>query len=296
MRGLRAVGVLVLALLAVGAGFVVAAALDIGDRSPSPSVPRPTRSPLAKAVGRRAPPSSRAGRAGHRSAHARRGSGRAPATTPAIVTGGTPRRRLIALTFDDGPGPYTARIIAELSRLHVPATFFVVGQQLVDFATEARAELAHGFVIGDHTENHAWLVRLNAAGQYAQIDTALLRLRHLRIPRPTLFRPPYGSMNRITFQVTARLHLTAVLWSVDPSDWARPGTTRIVARVLAHARPGAIVLLHDGGGDRSETVAALPIIVRDLRARGYTLVTVPRLIALDPPPAHPHLPSFVSDR
>ena len=83
-----------------------------------------------------------------------------------------------------------------------------------------------------------------------------------------------------------------VLWSVDPSDWRRPGTGAIVSNVLRNSRPGAVVIMHDGGGDRSQTVAALPAIINGLRKRHYGLVTVPRLLTLDPPPRHqtpPHL-------
>ena len=89
-----------------------------------------------------------------------------------FVTAGSRRRRVLALTFDDGPSPYTPEIVRILVRMHAPATFFVVGQQLGVFPAAFRDELAHGFVIGDHTENHAWLVRLSAAGQSAQIRGA----------------------------------------------------------------------------------------------------------------------------
>ena len=282
-----------MALIALGAGFGAAAAV-VGMASPGPAHRAPRAPGTLRSARRR--PRHRPPRARRAHRPGRPAAATLPAHLPPAITSGTGRRRVIALTFDDGPGPYTAQVIAELTRLRVPATFFDVGQQLVDFGGELRAELAHGFVVGDHTENHAWLVRLGAAEQYAQIDTALLRLRHLGVPRPRLFRPPYGSMNRITFRVLAALHLTAVLWSDDPADWARPGTAAIIARVVARARPGAIVLLHDGGGDRSETVAALPASLARLRRSGYTFVTVPRLLQLDPPPAHPHLPSFVSDR
>jgi peptidoglycan/xylan/chitin deacetylase (PgdA/CDA1 family) len=86
-----------------------------------------------------------------------------------------------------------------------------------------------------------------------------------------------------------RLGMLMVLWSIDPSDWRRPGVKAIVSNVLLNARPGAIVIMHDGGGDRSQTVDALPAIIRGLRRRGYGLVTVPELIVLDPPPRHQRL-------
>jgi len=232
----------------------------------------------------------------HRSrAHAQPGSGsraarladqtisRVLAYTP-FVRAGVPRRRVIALTFDDGPSPYTPEIVRVLTRMHVPATFFVVGQQLNYFAAGLRDELRHGFVIGDHTENHPPMNRLSAAAQYGQVDDVARRIHHLGAPFPRLFRPPYGLYNANTMKTLRRLHMLMVMWSVDPADWLRPGTLTIVQRVLEAARPGTIVELHDGGGDRSQTAAALPAIIRGLRRRHYQLVTMPQLLKADPPP------------
>ena len=209
-----------------------------------------------------------------------------------FIANGTHRRRAIALTFDDGPGPYTPAILRILDRMHAPATFFVVGQELHDFAGALRSEIKHGFVIGDHTQNHAWLIHLNHYGQESQIDAVSRELVRYGEPAPHLFRPPYGAFNAVTMTTLRRRHMLMVLWSIDPSDWRRPGTGAIVSNVLAHSRPGAVVIMHDGGGDRSQTVAALPAIINGLRKRHYGLVTVPRLLALDPPPRHqraPHL-------
>lgn len=200
------------------------------------------------------------------------------------VAGGLPRQRMIALTFDDGPSPYTAAIVAELVRLNVPATFFVVGQQLRYFSAGLRDEIRHGFVIGDHTENHPPLSVLSPALQYFQIHTDAQQISHFGAPFPRLFRPPYALYDAQTFAILHRLKMLMVMWSVDPRDWARPGTEVIVRRVLAAARPGAIVELHDGGGNRSETLAALPGIVAGLRRRHYQFGTVPQLLAVDPPP------------
>ncbi len=207
-----------------------------------------------------------------------------------FVAAGTNRRRLIALTFDDGPSPYTPAIVRVLSRMHVPATFFVVGQQLNYFSAALRDELKHGFQIGDHTENHAWLIRLSAADQRGQVRTAAVRIERQGAPSPRLFRPPYGAFNAQTFAVLRQMHMLMVLWSIDPGDWRRPGTGAIVGNVLDHSRPGAIVIMHDGGGDRSQTVAALPKIITGLRRRHYQLVSVPELLRLDPPPRHQKVP------
>ncbi len=209
--------------------------------------------------------------------------------TPFIALG-TPHKRAIALTFDDGPGPYTREIVRILVRMRVAATFFVVGQQLDNFSSGLRDELRHGFVIGDHTENHPLLSRLSRRLQYGQIRDDALRLRGLGAPWPRLFRPPYGIYTRATIGILRRMRMLMVQWSVDPQDYRRPGAGAIVSGVLSHARPGAIVLLHDGGGDRSQDVAALPTMIRGLRRMHYRLVTVPRLLAVDPPPRHQKLP------
>ena len=209
-----------------------------------------------------------------------------------VITAGSARRREVALTFDDGPSPYTAMILRVLARKHVPATFFIVGSQLTRFSRELRAELHRRETIGDHTESHAWLPHLSPAQQAHEIIDAGLRVRHDGGAFPRLFRPPYGVFNPTTLRVLRRARMLMVLWSVDPGDWRRPGAKAIVATVLAKTRPGAIVILHDGGGYRNQTVAALPSIIDGLRRRHYRLVSVPRLLMDDPPPRHQHLPRF----
>jgi peptidoglycan/xylan/chitin deacetylase (PgdA/CDA1 family) len=196
----------------------------------------------------------------------------------------------MALTFDDGPSPYTPEIVRILVRMHVPATFFVVGQQLSVFPSALRDEVSHGFEVGDHTQNHAWLAHLSSAGQYAQIRGAAMGIERFGGFAPRLFRPPYGIYTASTLAVLRKLHMLMVMWSIDPGDWRRPGVKAILSNVLSASKPGAIVILHDGGGDRSQTVAALPAIIRGLRHRGYRLVSVPQLITLAPPPHHQELP------
>jgi len=213
--------------------------------------------------------------------------------TPFIAAGAPTRlrsRRVIALTFDDGPSPYTSAIVRILVRMHVPATFFVVGQQLRYFSAGLRDELAHGFEVGDHTENHVWLPHYPAAEQYAQIHDQAVAIEQLGAPAPRLFRPPYGVYDAATLAILRRMRMLMVTWSIDPGDWRRPGAKAILRNVLANARPGAIVIMHDGGGDRTQTIAALPAIVRGLRRQGYRLVTVADLARIDPPARHQALP------
>jgi peptidoglycan/xylan/chitin deacetylase (PgdA/CDA1 family) len=209
-----------------------------------------------------------------------------------FVSIGSRRHRVMALTFDDGPSPYTGPIVRILARMHAPATFFIVGQQLTYFAGGLRDEVRHGFEVGDHTENHAWLAHLGSAGQYAQIHDDAARMQRAGAPVPHLFRPPYGIYNSATLRILRRMRMLMVMWSIDPGDWRRPGTKAIVSNVLTNSRPGAIVILHDGGGDRSQTIAALPGIIRGLRRRGYRLVSLPQLITQAPPPRHQRLPAL----
>jgi peptidoglycan-N-acetylglucosamine deacetylase len=203
----------------------------------------------------------------------------------AFVSVAGDRRREIALTFDDGPGPYTLRLARTLRRLHTSATFFQVGVMAQTFTDAQRYLVAHrSFVLADHTRTHARMAGMAPGLQDQQVaDTAALQ-RLAGAPGPTLFRPPYGVFDASTLNALRRHDMLMVLWSLDARDYLRPGVPAIVSRVLEGARPGAIVLLHDGGGDRSQTLAALPAIVHRLRRRHYHLVTVPRLLADDPPP------------
>ncbi len=135
---------------------------------------------------------------------------------------------------------------------------------------------------------------LSSRDQHEELFDQIARIELLGGPRPRLFRPPYGSFNATTMRELHKLHLLMVLWSVDTSDYLQPGVPAIVHNALAGAHPGAIILMHDAGGDRSQTIAALPTIIRTLRARGFHLVTVPQLLADDPPPPGQPLPPNLS--
>jgi peptidoglycan-N-acetylglucosamine deacetylase len=213
--------------------------------------------------------------------------------TPAITAGGTHGDEL-ALTFDDGPGPYTEQLVSVLNALHVQATFFAIGEQEQYFSAGTLAELRSGDVVGDHTETHPMMALLSAHEQHEELFEQILRIQLLGGPTPRLFRPPYGSFNATTFKQLRELHLLMVLWSDDTSDYTKPGVAAIVQRALAGAHPGAIILMHDGGGDRSETIAALPAIVRGLRKRGLHPVTIPRLLLDDPPPPGQPIPTSLA--
>jgi peptidoglycan/xylan/chitin deacetylase (PgdA/CDA1 family) len=213
--------------------------------------------------------------------------------TPFVRAGGT-QGRDVALTFDDGPGPYTPGVLSVLEREHVPATFFVIGEELRYFSASTAREIRDGFVIGDHTETHPMLAHLSAHDQREQLFEQAARIELLGGKRPSLFRPPYGSFNTTTFHLLHQMRMLMVLWSVDTDDYRHPGVEVIVQRATEGIEPGAIILMHDAGGDRSQTIAALPAIVRAVRARGLHLVTVPQLLADSPPPAGQPLPQNLS--
>jgi peptidoglycan/xylan/chitin deacetylase (PgdA/CDA1 family) len=215
------------------------------------------------------------------------------AYTPAVVQGGS-RGNEVALTFDDGPGPYTQQLVDELDALHVQATFFAIGVEERYFSAGTLRELQSGDAVGNHTETHPMMAQLSAHDQREQLLEQTYRIQLLGGPTPRLFRPPYGSFDATTFRELKRLHLLMILWSTDTGDYARPGVQTIVQRALAGAHPGAIILMHDAGGDRSETVAALPAIVRGLRARGLRPVTVPKLLLDDPPAPGQPIPTNLS--
>ena len=183
------------------------------------------------------------------------------------------RGGFIALTFDDGPSTFTLRILSVLQQEGVRATFFEIGHQVQASPSLAREVSQAGDVIGNHTWNHPNLTLLapsQVRWQLSRTSAVILRVTGVS---PRLFRPPYGAINATVREIARQLGLRPVLWSVDSLDWERPGVATIVSNVLNNARSGSIVLMHDGGGDRSETVQALPNIINGLRQRGFIFVT-----------------------
>ena len=192
-----------------------------------------------------------------------------------------PRRREVAIGFDDGPSPQTQAFVEMLERNHARATFFVIGSQLsLRYAPVLDRELRDGDAIGDHTFTHPDLRR--SGGVDSQLQRTIDAVRALSGYTPCVFRPPYGSYDRAVVRDAGALGLATVLWNVDPADYSQPGVGAIVRRVLAQVQPGSIVVSHDGGGRRVQTLAAYPHIIRALRARGYRIVTVPQLLGFRP--------------
>jgi cellulose synthase/poly-beta-1,6-N-acetylglucosamine synthase-like glycosyltransferase/peptidoglycan/xylan/chitin deacetylase (PgdA/CDA1 family) len=189
--------------------------------------------------------------------------------------------KTIALTFDDGPDPiWTPKILAILRREHVPATFFLVGAHAASNPSLVRTELAAGDEVGSHTYTHA---NLASAGWRLPLELTLTQnaLAGTAGIRTRLLRPPYSSENNAltatdwaAYRRASRFGYLIVLTSVDTRDWARPGVRAIVRNAMPPGDSGAIVMMHDSGGNRAETVRALPQIIDRLKARGYRFVTV----------------------
>ena len=184
-------------------------------------------------------------------------------------------RKVIALTFDDGPHPtWTPKILAVLAHFKAKATFFEIGEQVTRDPDVARDVVRAGMEIGNHTQSHEDLAKLTSSRAAWQIDTDQSTIQRVTGFRPTWLRPPDGAMSRGVYVQANAAHVRIMLWDVDTEDWKRPAVATIVARALAGARPGAVILMHDGGGDRSNTLAALPTIITKLRAQGYSFDTL----------------------
>jgi peptidoglycan-N-acetylglucosamine deacetylase len=184
----------------------------------------------------------------------------------------------VALTFDDGPGPFTLPILRELQSLHVHATFFVIGKNVKQSPGIVRKLRAAGMVVGNHSWSHPKMTRFGLAAQLAQVRRTQDILARTIGQRPRFFRPPMWIWNRTTARAVAEQGMVGVLFSIDTRDWSLPGVTAIVRRALS-ARDGQIIAFHDAGGAREQTLQALPLIVKGLRARGLELVTLDQLYA-----------------
>jgi peptidoglycan/xylan/chitin deacetylase (PgdA/CDA1 family) len=188
-------------------------------------------------------------------------------------------RRLVALTFDDGPGPYTTLAIKKLREAHLHATFFLVGKQLVAYPGLAQLEKPVA-AVGDHTMTHPFLPALPHAAMVHEIAGARSLIEHAAGQPVALFRPPYEGMTPGIDQEVRSLGMLEVLWNVDSADSLGANYAQIERNVLAGLRPGSIILMHENHG---QTIRALPTIFAALARDHLRAVTVPELMAEDPP-------------
>jgi len=184
----------------------------------------------------------------------------------------------VALTFDDGPGVYTASILSVLKQYGVKATFFEIGQNAAAHPDSTKSVAADGHIIGDHTYSHPDLTKLSYDGQYDEINKTKQTLEGI-LSGTTVkyFRPPYGSYNGITDTVLGNLNLKRVLWNVDTRDWSGKSAADIAASAESGAKSGAIILMHDGVANSKETAKALPGIIERLQSQGFDLVTLDQM-------------------
>ncbi|MGC5341847.1 polysaccharide deacetylase family protein [Streptomyces sp. DT24] len=181
--------------------------------------------------------------------------------------------RSMVLTFDDGPDPvHTPRILALLRRYDVRAMFFVCGEMVADNPDLLRRIDGEGHVIGNHSWSHPQLWTLSRAVTRDELGrTSEVIARTIGAP-PLWYRAPYGAWNRNSFEIGAELGMEPMAWTVDSLDWKTPGTDTVVRRVLDGAGPGVVVLSHDAGGDRSQSVAALGRYLPALLDEGYRVL------------------------
>ncbi|SDE04076.1 polysaccharide deacetylase family protein [Streptomyces prasinopilosus] len=242
-------------------------------QGPGPEAARPAAG--AQAAGRPLQPSAYRLRplAGYGSPRA--APGRTPVrSAPLLRVSG--RGSTMVLTFDDGPDPrYTPDILDTLAAHDVRAMFFVCGE-MVSYHKDLLARMSdEGHVVGNHTWSHPLLTRLTRGGIRSEMERTCDIIEKGYGERPQWFRAPYGAWNRAAFQLGAELGMEPLAWTLDTLDWTSPGTRTIVDRVENGAAPGVVVLSHDAGGDRSQSVRALRAYLPDLLASGYR-VTVPR--------------------
>lgn len=193
------------------------------------------------------------------------------------------RERVVALTFDDGPRePFTTQILDALRDQGVTATFFLIGENAQRHPGVVRRIAREGHALGNHTWSHPSLVEIPAWEAREQIRRGQEAIERITGRRPLLFRPPFGAMAGLAGQrgPVAESRSLAIMWSVEASDWSTDSPQRVAVRTLRNVSPGDVILLHDGGGDRSHVVTATRWVVGNLTRRGFHLVTVPELLDL----------------
>ena len=198
-----------------------------------------------------------------------------------------PEKKVIALTFDDGPWPNTtAKVLDILKKNRIKSTFFVVGQNVKNYPDLTKQIVADGHIIANHTWHH-WYHHMSAeAAAYEVANTGDIIYQTTGV-RTSLFRPPGGIMNNGVAAYAKNNKYAVIMWSADSMDYSRPAVPRLMNNIFREAKPGGIVLMHDGGGDRSHTVKALPEIISRFRKQGYEFVTVPELLEMQD--QYPHL-------
>ncbi|GAB1544031.1 hypothetical protein NUACC21_67070 [Scytonema sp. NUACC21] len=188
--------------------------------------------------------------------------------------------KYIALTFDDGPWSHsTDEILNILHQNDIKATFFMIGENIKQYPKLAARIVAEDHAIGNHTWHH-WYRSLNNQTAAAEIENTSNLIYQITGTRTTLFRPPGGILKNGPAAYAKKQNYTIIMWSDDSQDYTRPSVKTLVNRVLKQSKPGGIILMHDGGGNRTRTVAALPQIISQLKQKGYKFVTILELLQI----------------
>ncbi|WP_214326976.1 polysaccharide deacetylase family protein [Nonomuraea sediminis] len=182
--------------------------------------------------------------------------------------------KCLALTFDDGPGPYTSKLLDILKKRDVKATFFLEGQHVVTYADVARREHSEGHAIGNHSYTHPHLPTLSDAKIIEELMTTQDAIEKAIGIRPKLYRPPYGDTDKRVLGLAGQQGLAEILWSRSSQDWKTRDATKIIREVMRDAKRNGVILMHDV---YPETIEAMPYILRMLHRRGFHLVTLPAL-------------------
>lgn len=189
------------------------------------------------------------------------------------------KEKVIALTFDDGPWPKSTNDVLYILKKHqIKATFFVVGRNVQNYPGLTQQIVKHGHALGNHSWNHFYHYH-NPAAAAREIDNTAARVYHTTGVKMSLFRPPGGILNNGLAHHARKKKQLVVMWSADSQDY-RVSSSQLVHNVLQLSKPGGIVLLHDGGGNRSKTVNSLPRIITELKNQGYKFVTIPELLEM----------------
>jgi peptidoglycan-N-acetylglucosamine deacetylase len=189
--------------------------------------------------------------------------------------------KIVALTFDDGPWPkYTEQILNILKENNVKGTFFVIGRNMKNFPEIGKRIVTDGHTIANHTWHH-WYHRLNPKTAAYEIDATEEIIYKTTGVRTNLFRPPGGVLGNGPAAYARSKKYSVIMWSADSHDYKRPPAPRLLSNVMRDAKPGGIVLMHDGGGVRDSTVKALPAMIDKFRNSGYRFVTMPEMLEIE---------------
>ena len=188
-----------------------------------------------------------------------------------------PERPVIALTFDDGPGPYTEQILDILAANGARATFFVVGNRIKAYPEVMADIVAQGSEIGNHSWSHAYLTKLDEQGVREQLQWTVDEVEKATGVKPTLLRPPYGSLNDSVLGIIKEMGMPIITWSIDTLDWSTKDPHKTYDSIMGSVTNGCIILCHD---IHEETAEAMLTVVPDLVKAGYQLVTVSEMLAL----------------